>query len=181
MLPEEEKDKTAPKAQKRGRVRIPRVVRNTLISVFVLLFLLVGSGVAYTYYMGQQTSPNVAAATATEPVATVDPVIKPTKPAANASESAAIEMLTSPVSINSNASVTVKTLAGSACSISVVYGTVVSADSGLTAKIADEFGTVTWSWTVGPTVPVGTWPVKINCVHNSRSAFVQGDLVVTKQ
>ena len=140
--------------------------------------LLVAAGAAYTFLMGHQASNTPVHTTAD--VAPVEPAIKPSKPAPNAPESAAVESLTSPVAPGANASVAIKTNPGSKCTIAVVYNNVASTDSGLVAKIADDYGDVSWSWTVGPDVPLGTWPVKVTCAYNTRSAFVQGDLTVQK-
>lgn len=156
-------------------MRLPRSVRNALISALVLLVLIVGAGVAYTLLAGGTDT------TVTPPprqTATKEPVIKPKKPAADAKEGAAIEMLTSPVAAGSNASVNVRTNAGSTCSILVTYAGVKSTDSGLKPKTADDFGAVSWAWTVGSTVPAGNWPVKVTCVYHGRSAVVQSDLQV---
>lgn len=154
-----------------------KTARNTAISIVVLLVLFVGGGVGYTYFLGAQDTPPTAA---TAPVVPTDAPIKPVKPAANAPESAAVQTLTSPVSAGSNASISVKTNAGSKCTIAVVYGSVASTDSGLAAKVADEYGVVNWSWTVEDGAPLGTWPVKVTCVYNGKTGFVQGDLQVVK-
>lgn len=132
----------------------------------------------YTWFMGQKGVESAAVATPVE--AKPAPVIKPTKPAANARVGAAVHMLTSPVPPGSNASITVKTLATAKCTIVVEYNKVASKDSDLVAKTADEYGMVSWTWTVGESVPLGKWPVKVTCAYNKSSAMVQGDLVVAK-
>lgn len=121
------------------------------------------------------------AAIATPVEAASAPAITPAKPAANAKESASIQMLTSPVAPGSNASVSVKTNAASKCTITVEYNKVASTDSGLKPKVADEFGMISWAWTVEESVPLGKWPVKVTCAYNDQSSVVQGDLVVAKQ
>ncbi len=75
---------------------------------------------------------------------------------------------------------TVKTNAAAACNIKVVYDKTASTDSGLIAKVADEYGMVSWGWTVEPSVPLGKWPVKVTCANAKHSAVVQSDLVVEK-
>lgn len=152
-----------------------RVVRNIVLSVVVLVALLVGGGLAYTYFLGPEGGEEMAV---TEPAPVASPVVKPTKPAANAKASASISVLTSPVAPGDNASVTIKTVATAKCTPVVTYNEVPAKDSGLAPKAADEFGTATWTWTVDKAAPLGTWPVKITCVYNGRSAVVQGDLVV---
>lgn len=158
-------------------IRVPKAVRNALLSAIVLLVVIVGGGVAYVWYGGQSAPVRPLAAT---PVADTEaPVIKPSKPSPNARESVAIESLTTPVAPGANSSMMIRTLAGSKCTISVLYNNVPSTDSGLTPKVADEFGSVSWSWTVHPDTPVGHAPVTVTCAYGSKTAVVQGDLVVT--
>jgi len=162
------------------KTRILKTIRNILISIVALVVLVVGGGVAYTWYVGKyETAPSTAIAAPAAPAPA--PVVTPTKPAPNAKESASIQMLSSPVLPGANATITVKTNAGSKCTIAVVYDKTPSADSGLSQKVADEFGIVSWTWTVEPTVALGKWPVKITCLYNDQSAVVQGDLVVSTQ
>lgn len=162
------------------KAKIAKFIRNTLISVGVLLLLSVGGGVAYTWYMGQNSDEN-SPAMAVPVEAAVKPVIKHVQPAANAKVGASVQMLTSPITPGSNASITVKTSPEAECTITVVYNKVPSKDSGLGLKIADEYGMVSWAWTVEGSVPLGKWPVTVTCTFNKKSAVVQGDLVVAKQ
>ncbi|HUC96446.1 MAG TPA: hypothetical protein VMR16_02145 [Candidatus Saccharimonadales bacterium] len=161
----------------RKRSRVFRFLRNILIGFVIVLILLLIAGVAYTWYTGQ----NVKVKDDVAPVKTSQPTTtQPSQLATNAKEGVAIQGISSPVSPGSNATVTIETNRDSVCSITVVYNNVPSKDSGLTPKTADEYGTATWSWTVGSTVPVGTWPVTISCVWNKKSAIVIGNLVVAK-
>jgi hypothetical protein len=152
--------------------------RNILLGIGVLLVLFLGAGVAYTWYMSQNTTAPVVS----RPTTTLNNgSIKHAKIAANAPASASIQSLSSPVSPGDNASVTVKGNPGSSCVIKVEYNKIPSNDTGLKlTKILDEFGVATWSWTVEPTVPLGKWPVTITCMYETRSAIVIGDLVVSK-
>ncbi len=160
------------------KVRFPKILRNILISIVALLALAVGAGVAYTWYMGQSGASNtsVAAPSAAESA----PVIKHTQSSPNAKVGLAVRMITSPVVPGSNASITVATNTEAKCTISVIYDQTASKDSGLAPKVADEYGIVSWTWTVEPTVPLGKWPVKVICANNSMSGMVQGDLQVSK-
>ena len=162
-----------------NKANIVRSIRNTAISVAVLLVLAVGGGVAYTWFEGRSgtdatTLPSTAKAAA--PL-----VIKHVQPAVNAKVGASFQSLTSPVVPGSNASVAVRTNPGAKCTITVVYDKIASKDSGLSAKTADEFGMVNWAWTVEPSVPLGKWPATVTCSLNKLSAVVQGDLVIAKQ
>lgn len=157
--------------------RTLKLLRNVLISVGVLLGLFVGGGVAYTWYVGSDGSGAVVPPPPTVP-SSASTVHRPPKVAASAAESASIQMLTSPVAPGANASVTVQTNPGSVCDIKVVYNDTPSTDSGLVKKTADDYGQVIWTWTIEQTVPAGKWPVKITCLFNKKSAFVQGELAV---
>jgi len=155
-----------------------RKARNVSISVFVLLLLLVGAGVVYTYFMGGKGIQNVAAVSA--PTQTVNSLPKPVQPAANAPEGVALTAFSNPIAPGQNSMMQVRTLPGSTCSITVTYGAVVSTDSGLVQKIADDYGGVGWSWTVPENVPDGKYPVKVTCTYKGRSGVYQDNLVVSK-
>lgn len=157
--------------------RMLKLARNILISVVVLLVLCVGGGVAYTWYEGQQGPVAAITPVASQPVP-AEPVMRPPQLSPNAAESAAVQMLTSPVAPGTKASVTVKTNPVSQCTIVVEYDKKPSTDPNLVTQTADAYGIVSWSWTVPSTAPLGTWPVKITCTANKKAAFVQGDLEV---
>ena len=157
-----------------------RAVRNTAIGVVVIAVLLVGGGLAYTYFLGPDGSQAAQEAEKQAAAPVPNQAIKPSKPSANTPASASIAALLSPVAPGDNTSVTIKTVPTAKCTVAVSYGTIAAKDSGLAAKNADEFGTATWSWTVDKAAPLGTWPVKVTCAYNGRTAFVQGDLVVAK-
>ena len=150
-----------------------------MISVGILLVVIVGAGIFYTWYMGNNSKINEIAPI--ESPKTTATAIIPTQPAENARESAAVELITSPIIPGSNASITIKTNPSSDCTISVLYNKVASTDTGLIPKVADNWGIVSWSWTVESSVPLGKWPVDITCVHNELSAFVRGDLEVVNE
>lgn len=155
-----------------------RVVRNTAISIVVIGVLLVGGGLAYTYFLGPDGSQSAAQEQTPEPA--VDRDIKPTKPSANTVASASVSALTSPVAPGDNTSLTIKTVPTAKCTVVVSYGGVAAKDSGLSPKTADEFGIATWAWTVDGSAQLGTWPVKVTCGYNGRTAVVQADLVVSE-
>jgi hypothetical protein len=153
-----------------------KTIRNVVISTVALLVLIVGAGLAYTFYLGPTATQNIPATkTNTTPA-----VIKPSVPSSDAKEFAAIEFLTSPMQAGTNAQISVKTLPASSCKITVTYNKVPSTDSGLKTKTANEYGVVDWTWTVGKTTPVGKWPVEVTCAYHGRTAYVRGDLEITK-
>lgn len=160
--------------------RIIKFLRSTVISVVVLLVLFLGGGAVYTWYMGQNA--NLDSNAIADPVESkTTPVIKHAKPAANAKVGVSLQMITSPIVPGSNTSITVRTNAGATCTIKAVYGKdkeIVSTDSGLVPKIADEFGMASWAWTVEESVPLGKWPVTVTCVLGKNSGVYQADLTV---
>lgn len=158
-----------------------KIVRNILVSIIVMGGLLVGGGFAYTYYLGPDGEQTAAVQ---QPVATQpQPITKPSQQNPNANASASITVLSSPVAPGTNASISVRTNQLAKCKISVVYAGVASKDSGLAPKTADEFGTVSWAWTVEASVPEGKHPVKVECANaaNTKTAVVQSEQVVSKQ
>lgn len=167
------------KRPKVDKSRIGQTARKIAVSVVMILLLFTGFGVSYTWFYGNEPAEEVPLLTDTV-VTAIAPAVKPRIPSATAQVSAAVRMLTTPIEQGSNASITVSTLAGSACNIRVEYNKEASTDSGLIPKIADEFGIVTWTWTVETSRPVGKWPVDVTCAFNDRSAFVRGDLVIEK-
>lgn len=162
------------------RSKIVKSIRNIVISVVVLLVLIMGAGIGYTWYVGQtDVKNNSAIAESAEYKPT--PAIKRVAPAPNAKIGASVQAIASPVAVGANTSITVKTNPDVACSISVVYDKTASTDSGLKPKVADEYGIVTWAWTVDDTAAIGKWPVKVTCARDKQSAVVHGDLQVVRQ
>jgi hypothetical protein len=157
-----------------------RTIRNIVLSILVLVVICGVSGVVYVLITGRSPASNAKAAPlppSPEPGAAIP---KPRKPAANAAESAGIESLDTPVKIGQNTSMIVQTLPDSVCTISFIYNNIASKDSGLVQKSADDYGAVSWSWTISGDVPVGKWPAKVTCSYNKKSAVVIGDVEVTR-
>jgi hypothetical protein len=153
-----------------------KTARNVGISITVLLLLLVGGGVGYTYLFGSDDS--LDAASISLPKQPAEPQLKTVKPAENAKIGASVETLTSPVAQGENAAINIRTLATAKCTISVVYNNVAATDSGLAPKTADAYGLVTWTWTVDKAAATGTWPVWVTCSYRDKQAKVKGDLLV---
>lgn len=157
---------------------MPKTVRQALISSAVLLLLMIGAMAGYIWYSGQG-GPAIQAVDQSAKGATNSP-IKPSAPAKDAQESAAVQFITLPVVPCENAMITVKTLPGSSCKIEAVYNNVPAKDSGLITRIANEYGAVSWTWTVPTSTPLGSWPVTTTCSYNGKTAVVVADLVVAK-
>ena len=146
------------------------------ISAVVLLAIFVVAGIVYTWYMGR----NVDSSAIATPVDTTDEYaeVKSVRPAENVPESVAVQYFTTPVLPGSNAAISVRTKPDSTCEISVIYDKIPSTDSGLIDKTADEYGMVSWSWSVSDSVPIGKWPVKVTCYYGEQWAVGTGDLEV---
>lgn len=134
-------------------------------------------GIVYTWFVGNQ---KIDTALTEESTPTQTIPIKRAEVDPNARVSASVQSLTSPIVPGDNASIIVKTNAGSWCTITAVYDKTASKDSGLVGKTADDFGSVTWTWTVEASVPLGKWPITVTCVRNKLSAVVIGELIVQK-
>ncbi len=167
-------------SQKKGiRARIPKVVKKTAISAFVLLMLMIVAGVIYVFFSDKKVNDTAIQKNET-PKQTLPDAFKPKPPNPNAPVGVALASLTSPVKAGTNASISVRTNALAKCKISVTYNGKVSTDSGLAPQAANEYGVAMWTWTVESTVPAGKWPVKVTCANSKKSGVVIGDLKVIK-
>lgn len=155
---------------------IVKLVRNAAISMVALLVVFAGAGVFYVWYTGQNEDEIAVATTPVVNTARVE--IKPSKPAPDAVVGLSVQSLSTPVAPGSNASIIVRTNPEAECDITVEYNKVPSKDSGLITKVADEFGIISWAWTVEESTPLGKWPVKVTCKNEKNSGVVQGDLEV---
>ena len=71
---------------------------------------------------------------------------------------------TSPVARGGTATVKIATSPNATCSITVTYGASGPAKApGLEPRAADDFGALTWSWTVAPATAPGTYPIDVLC------------------
>lgn len=139
--------------------------------------LLVGIGVAYAWHTASQEP--LPQQTAAQPQ-NFTPMIQKPKPDPNAAAYASVQSLTTPIAPGDNASITVKSNLEAICMIVVEFAGQTSKDSGLIRKPVDEFGLVTWAWTIGANDPEGERTVKVTCQHNNKTSFVQGVVMVTK-
>jgi hypothetical protein len=159
-------------------VHIPKAVRNTTYAVAIIIFIFIAGGLIYVYITDRTTK--FLPITESQNNVESSSLPKPTQPGPNDPEGVAVESVTSPVNAGSNASASALTNAGSKCTIIVSYNGIQSNDSGLTSKVANPYGSVTWAWTVGNSVPIGTWPIKITCIFNGRSGVADTSLQVVK-
>jgi len=158
----------------RARMRRRRRARRIFIFLLILVLLLGGAGVAYAWY----TARNAKVSVVEKPTPVTRTLKKATVPAKNVPVGVSVTILTSPIKPGSNASISIKTKPLAACSIRIEYNKQPSTDGGLVPKQADEYGVVTWTWTVEPTRPVGKWPIDVTCAEEEKSGYVRGELIL---
>jgi hypothetical protein len=159
-----------------GKVR-KRIMR-AIITIVVLLLLLLFAGMGYTWYMGRYVPP--------VPVETPKPVTRKTiEPPKQVDETVKVgvssQTFTDKVMQGNNASISIRTNPLAACSIRVEYNKEPSTDSGLVPKKADEYGVVSWAWTVEVSRPEGKWPVTVTCANAKNSGVLTLDLFVLRK
>lgn len=160
--------------------RALRSIRNVAISTLVIAMLLVGAAVGYTWYMSRDVK-NKQEAKVEEPLKkTSKEDVRHLSIDPNAVVGVSVQMATSVVAPGENASVTVRTNPQARCTISISYDQTKAVDSGLAPKVADDYGMVTWSWTVDPNATIGTWPAKILCSNDSKSGANSAKIQVKK-
>lgn len=154
-----------------------KAFRTASILFASLLVLLIGAGVLYVW-LGSSEAPS---ATIAEPKAKSQlqekeaPVLDPKAPVG-----VSVQSVDSPVAPGQNVVLIGKTKPEAICQIKVEYNKVLSKDSGLHEKTADDFGVIQWSWAVEETTPLGTWPITITCAKDEKSGVVVADLVVKR-
>jgi hypothetical protein len=110
----------------------------------------------------QAALPTAKATTAPQPTP------QPTQNSGGGSLSISIVSLTSPINKGATATLTIHTLPGAACTITVYYKSGPSSAAGLTPKTADGSGTVTWSWKVGTNTTAGIWSIAVTSSLNGQ-------------
>ncbi|CAN5327919.1 hypothetical protein BH10PAT3_BH10PAT3_4340 [soil metagenome] len=157
---------------------IGKLLKKMLLSAVILLLIAILGGATYVYIVDREAAqklPEPVAVPAEKPL-----LPEPSMPGPNAPNSAAVQYIETPVKAGDNSTITVTTGPNAACTIAVAYNNIASKDSGLMPKAADVHGSVTWSWTVDKTAAAGKWPVKVTCVRNNKTGYVEGYLEVTK-
>lgn len=151
-----------------------RQLAHLILGICVTLIVIGGIIAAViVWYLGK-TRPAVEAqkpTTTTKVAVTSAPTVDE-----NAPVGVAIQTVTSPITPGSNASISIRTRPKAACSIQVTYSLTgdkdkISHDGGLIPKNADEYGTVSWTWTVEKGRPIGSWPIEITCAYNTKWGY----------
>jgi hypothetical protein len=111
------------------------------------------------------------------PTATAKPKATPRPTARPAALSLSLSV-SSPVARNAYASATARTAAGARCSIVVEYASGPSQAAGLGSKTASSSGQARWSWRVGSSTGLGSWPVTVTCSKGGASKSVTRSFTV---
>lgn len=164
------------------KAHVPSGVKKVAISAGVLMVLLLAAGVVYTWFADQSTTVTLSPASTT--TTSAEAPIKPIAPRPNAQEGVALELATSPVSRGAEATVTVHTDPTSTCTIAVIYKydyqkkqTPIS-DPNLGKQVADDYGEVSWTWTISQAAQLGPGKATVTCTYGSHTAVVAADIVV---
>ena len=165
------------------RAAILRRARNVSIAAIVLLILMVGAGIAYSFYTASfaKDQPQSVA-----PDVEKRKDITPTAPNPTAQVSVASSTTELKASPGENALFTVRTNAEAVCDITVTYGDPgerdkQSTDSGLQRKTADGFGVISWTWSIESARPLGTWPIEVTCFNEVNSGYFRAMLILANE
>jgi hypothetical protein len=155
--------------------------RSKKIALLVLIFFVLFSiiGFVYTWYAGQQ---EVEPALDISTIPSKQPQRDLAEPTKDSQVGVSVQSFTAQAQQGDNVTLVIKTLRGAACSILFTYNddNERSDDTGLIPKIADDYGYVDWTWTVGQGVQDGTWPVEVVCANGSKHAYSRSDLAVKR-
>lgn len=176
--------KNRAKKHESKKARAARRLRNTLIAVIVLAMIAGGIAVVLLWLMKPQ-KPSVVDGES-KPVINPMQIARP-KVGPDVSIGSTIQMISSPIAPGDNASVTLRTTERAICSIKVYHlGPLAEEldavkDSGLTEKTADEFGMVTWTWTMPADAKLVTWKADIFCKRDSKTTRSVGEVAVERK
>ena len=88
--------------------------------------------------------------------------------------------LTSPIGQGHTAKLTIKTLPGARCTITVYYKSGPSEAAGLGDQTASSSGTVTWQWKVGTRTTPGVWDIEVTAEAGGQMETVDIPFEVTE-
>lgn len=164
--------------------RYARLLRNVVIGIAILAVLIGGTYAALLWFNNPQ-----AALTVKEPDATNQQnpsFMTPHKPPKDVAIGSSIQSISSPIAPGNNASLTLRTTESAVCTIKVVRIDAAMrevqrvSDSGLSDKEADDFGVVTWTWTMPADAVIAKWQADITCTRDSKSTRSIGEIEVQK-
>lgn len=163
------------------RARVVRRIRRTFLTVVLLALLIAIAALIYVWLFPPKPDPAMVPIPK-GPQVPAD--FTPTKFGENVPIGSAIQSITTPVNPGDNASIILRTTERSICSIAVVhiddYGKKRRQleDSGLIDKKADEYGVVSWTWTMPADAALAEWRANIYCKRDNMSTESIGRIVV---
>lgn len=158
-------------------IRKPKPVRKIIVSIIILLVLILMAGTVYVYLVDRNNKPKTVKTSANQQIQALP---TPVAPASNVPEGVAVEAVSSPVAIGSDASISVLTNAGSTCDIVFSSNGAQTKNPALTPATANAYGSVNWTWTITDSEPIGNLSFTITCYYHSRSGVGTGNIQVTK-
>ena len=156
----------------------PKLGHKIVLSALILVVLFFMVGFVYVY-MNDQSS-GIADTSKSTATIKYQPLKPPPRSSPKSTVGVAIESLDTPVTRGSQTSMIITTNSYATCSISVIYNNIPSKVPGLSPKVADAYGMVTWTWTVPKTTPVGNWPIKVVCHDQTQSGVLDESLSVVE-
>lgn len=161
---------------------LKKLVKWTVIIV-VLLVLIIGLGILIIWLL----QPKKIDSNTTPAPATQKPTIAPAhKFGPNIPIGSSVQSISSPIAPGDNAYVTLRTTEGATCSIKVVsldqHGKEIDrvSDSGLVDKKVDDFGVVTWTWTMPVGAAIKIWQADMYCKRDDKSTRSVGEIEVER-
>lgn len=155
---------------------LKKKLKRIAISALALLAIFIIAGIAYVYLGDRPTAQSPSLKTVA--INKYTPITPAPDPGVNATVGVAEEAFDSPAAPGANTSIIINSTAGATCSISVTYNGKKSTDPALAPKIVDPYGNVTWSWTIPPKTPFGSYPVVVTCRLGSHWATYDDNLVI---
>lgn len=157
-----------------------RTLRNVAIAMLVLVIVI---GAVYLL-ISWLSKPKIAGNSVVKDTQQSPTMPQPHRPPRDVPIGSSIQSLTTPVAPGGNVSLILRTTESAVCTIKVVHldeqmrEVARVTDGGLVDKTADEFGVVTWTWTMPAGAAQVTWHADITCQRDSKSTRSVGDIVV---
>lgn len=175
------KNRASPRLSRKAR--LVRRLKTGVVSVAAVAGVIAAGLYVLVWVQKPHALPQTTADASTQPKL---PDLSAQKIGPNVPIGSAIQAISSPVTPGSNANVTLRTTEGAVCSLKVVqldpYQKELArvSDSGLADKTADDYGMVTWTWTMPANAALTTWKADMFCKRGDKSTRSVGDIVVQK-
>ena len=157
------------------KVTIPKVLRNTTKAVLLLISSCLIIGALYVFIVDRTkpVPPKKINSSSDQAISSLPPA---TAPSSNSPEGVALQAMTTPVQVGAVFYLSAETNAGSLCTAYIDYAGTDGTDPNLNSQQANEYGNVTWTWTVPDKAPLGTWPLTITCLYRGRTGVVDDNV-----